>query len=459
MQPTPWSSSQIKQCEQQAGEAMLSDEHSLFFYSEDFGKLQSIKPAAVIQPTSLAALQSILRYANHQSLPAVIRGKGLSQGGQALPVSGGITIQLDHFNRVSFVEDNLVWAEANASWADVLSRTLEQQLAPYIVPYNTQLSVGGVISAGGVGAASFKYGSVVRHVEALEVVTADGAVQLVDKSSELFHACLAGQGRFGVITRACIQLRPCKKQVRTFMLLYLDKDQWLQDIQAATTLADSIEAFCSPAMMGARLTDTGRLPFAEWLYVLHVTLEYEDQPPEFDQLSAELSPWKLLHCQDEPIASYYYRHDPRFKAMKLMGQWELPHPWYECFVPKTVLTDSLEGILSALPLYYANVLQVSPIDVSAGAGFFKMPDEVPFFGVMILTPGVISALLPSCLATIDALDKRFLKAGGKRYLSGYLGQGLPNEYWEKHYGADYERWMRLKQEYDPNRVFQSSLYP
>lgn len=39
MQQITWSTLQIKQCEKESGQAMLSDEHALVFYSQDFGKL------------------------------------------------------------------------------------------------------------------------------------------------------------------------------------------------------------------------------------------------------------------------------------------------------------------------------------------------------------------------------------------------------------------------------------
>ena len=455
MQPTQWSSSQIKQCKQQTGEAMLSDEHSLFLFGEDFGKIQSNKPIAVCQPSTIQSLQSILHYANQHHLPVVIRGKGLSQSGQALPCEGGITIHLEQFDQVETVKDDSIWVQAYATWSDLLAVTVPQNLAPYIVPYNTQLTVGGVISAGGVGAASFQYGSVVRHVAALEVVTADGQCQVVDEHSPLFHACLAGQGQFGVITRACIKLRPCRQQVKTFSLVYSDQAQWLKDLNLATTVADAIESFCTPAIIGAKVTEKGRVPVAKWLYALHLTIEHDGKAPK---LPAIFNPSQIAFSQEESIDAYFHRHDSRFAAMKMLGQWDLHHPWYECFIPQTVLAQSLDVVLASLPLYYANVLQITPLSKTASAGFMKLPDAESVFGVMILTPGVIGALLPSCLSTIEALDKRFLSQGGKRYLSGYLGEEISKAYWQRHYGTDYERWVSLKQQYDPNRVFRSTLY-
>ncbi len=53
MQPMHWSMSQIKQCEKESGQAMLSDEHTLVSYAQDFGKLNQASPSAVCIPSSI----------------------------------------------------------------------------------------------------------------------------------------------------------------------------------------------------------------------------------------------------------------------------------------------------------------------------------------------------------------------------------------------------------------------
>ncbi|ASQ45559.1 FAD-binding protein [Legionella clemsonensis] len=373
---------------------------------------------------------------------------------------GGVSVQLEKLNGVGEHEGDSIWIEANATWADLLTKSLQKSQSPYVIPYNCHLSVGGVLSAGGIGASSFRFGSVTSHVKALEVMTTDGKVDVVDSRSDLFRACLSGQGRFAVITKACINLRQCAKNVRTFFLVYLDKERWLQDIQEAKKEADYLETFCSPAVQGAKLTDAGRrLPFAHWLYALHISKEFDNKAPTLDDINPTLKPWKLLHTQDEAIESYLHRHDSRFEAMKTTGQWDLLHPWYECFISQQLLNTSLDEILPHLPLYYATVLQVVPIVNQSEAGFLMFPKGKQIYAVMILTPGVNCQLLPGCLQTIYFLDSLFLDQGGKRYLSGYLGENLEPQYWENHFGSSYDAWLNLKKKYDPRRILQSSLHP
>lgn len=454
MPQTQWNTTKIKQCNQSTQTALLSDESTRFAFSHDFGRLKQINPAAVAKPQDSQALQALIQFAHDQSLPLTIRGFGLSQAGQSQPVEGGIIVSMEHFKRVDPVADEAIWVDANASWADLLAVSLSKQLAPPVLPYNCNLSIGGLLSAGGVGASSFKYGPVVSHVAALQVVDGQGQKLEIDASSPLFHACLAGQGRFAVIERARISLKPVKSRVKTWSLVYGDPKQWLAAIAEARQTADYLELFCSPAIMGAKLVGERRQPYAQWLYGLHYSRELDREALTMP----DLAPWQILHEQEEGIESYYLRHNSRFAAMKMLGQWDLYHPWFECFLPLPVFAEQLQSMLNELPVHYANLVHVVPVHRLA-AGSLKYPDAQDVVAIMILNPGIAEPLLDSCLATIDRLNERLLPAGGKRYLSGYLGHRPDSAFWQRHFGEDYRRWQDLKRAYDPAGIFVSALHP
>lgn len=452
-----WTADHVSRCEQQIGQMLLTDASALAPYSGDFGRLARAAPAAAFAPSTVEALQQVVAYAGANGLPVAVRANGLSQCGQSLPVAGGLTLHMERFRTIHEQDETSVWIDTNASWADLLAATLPNKRVPYVTPYNTNLSIGGLLSVGGVGAASFRHGVAASHVVALEVVTADGQLHRAEAGSHLAQACLGGLGNFGVMTKAAIRLRPCAGHVRTFFLAYLDQAQWLNDLAVFKRSADFIETICSPALQGIKSTPDGRQPFAEWIFALQVSFEYNGAPPELGQLG-DVKPWKLSHVQDDTMEGYLLRHNGRFEAMKLSGQWDLQHPWYECLVPPDVLTADLDELLRALPLYYATVVHVVPITRREPAGFFMAPDAPEFFSIMILNPGVPPAFVPGCLNTIAALDSRFLPRGGKRYLAGYLGKHLLPDYWEGHFGARYREWLESKQRYDPRGIFRSLLH-
>lgn len=451
-----WNTRKINNFNKQSQQALLSDESTLVSFSQDFGKLFRSSPMAVYQPHNNADLQNLIFFANQNQLPVVIRAKGLSQCGQSLPVAGGVTLSMEHFSKTLDLEQDAIWVEANASWASLLEVSLKESKAPFVLPYNCNLSIAGVLSAGGVGASSFKHGFINAHVQALEVIDGTGCVQIVDKNSSLFNACLSGQGRCAVITKAKINLKPVQAQVKTFSLVYADPDQWFEDIEKVKAKTDYMELFCSPSVQGAKLKQGKRVALAQWLYGMHVSVEYTGKAPELTDICPDLAYWNILNIQEESIDSYFLRHNPRFEMMKMLGQWDLFHPWYECFVPTQVLVDYLPQIIEEIPIHYASLVHVVPI-AKQKAQLLMLPEEESVSEFMILNPGIPLALKDSCLQAVRELDAFFLHKGGKRYLSGYLGE-ITQDYWVNHFNSEYAAWMDFKKQYDPAGVFNSVLY-
>ena len=453
-----WNTEIIKQHKKETGQALLSDEQSLVFFSQDFGKLIQSHPSAVCIPENIESIQSLIAFAHHYKLPVTIRGNGLSQCGQSLPIPGGLTLSMQNFKKPLELVGDTIWVEANTSWADLLALSLQEHKAPFVLPYNCNLSVGGVLSAGGVGASSFKFGAINAHVSALEVIDGLGVKQIVDKNSPLFYACLSGQGRFAVITKACIQLRAVLSHIKTFCLVYSSQEQWFEDMDKIKDKVDYMELFCSPSIQGSKLKGEKRTPMAQWLYGLHLSVAYEERVPELNDVIAQLKPWQVINTQEETISSYFLRHNSRFEAMKMLGQWDLMHPWYECFIGTKVLKEHLTELLQQLPIHYANLVHVVPMSKQKD-GFLMLPDEDSVCSLMILNPGIPDILKESCLQAIHDLDACFIHQGGKRYLSGFLGKNLPQDYWSNHFGEQHASWMNLKKQYDPEGIFSSMLHP
>src|SRR5205085_5446025 len=132
-------------------------------------------------------------------------------------------------------------------------------------------------------------------------------------------AVLGGLGRGGIIASADIELRPFKPRVRTFYLLFDDIGAWLeaQRFLVKSNRADYLEAFCTPCVQGLRAGPTGRVPFAEWFYALHVSLEYDPgHAPEQPEALAGLGLFRLVYIEDNDTVAFAARYDARFAAMK-----------------------------------------------------------------------------------------------------------------------------------------------
>src|SRR5260370_24932005 len=99
-----------------------------------------------------------------------------------------------------------------ALWSAVAVATLPKGLTPRLLPGTclALITVGGTLSAGGIGNMSPHYGALVDNVTDLDVVTGDGRLVTCspEHESELFDMVLAGQGPCGGIFRAALPLVP-----------------------------------------------------------------------------------------------------------------------------------------------------------------------------------------------------------------------------------------------------------
>jgi FAD/FMN-containing dehydrogenase len=132
----------------------------------------------------------------------------------------GIVCDLARLDQVGTVERDRVSAYAGARWSSVLSAALPRGLTPPVLTDYLGLSVGGTLSADGIGGASHQHGAQVDHVHELEIVTPDGQIVTCSptRHRRLFFAVLAGQGRSGIITKATIPLMPAPERARVFKI-------------------------------------------------------------------------------------------------------------------------------------------------------------------------------------------------------------------------------------------------
>ena len=179
--------------------------------STDFGHRIRQRPLAVLRPAAASDVASIVRFARDAGLPLAARGAGHSVDGQTL-VRNGIVVDLTSLAGVGPVGPDRIEVQAGARWDAVVDATLPAGLTPPVLPDHLALTVGGTVSAGGVGGTSHRYGSVADNVVALQVVTREG--ELVACPPELFDEVRATQGEHGIITGVTLALDRAPETVR-----------------------------------------------------------------------------------------------------------------------------------------------------------------------------------------------------------------------------------------------------
>ncbi len=473
--------------------------------ASDFGHLVTSAPAAIARPRDAAQVARAVAFANDRGLRVGACGKRFSQGGQSL--TRGVALDLSAMARVDDVDvpARTVKCDAGTTWRSVVEKAARFGLVPRVLPLNLDLTVGGTLSVGGVGSTSHRYGPAVANVVAIDAVDGTGkqhsarvgalpAPEPTNGARALRDAALGGLGRAVVMTRTTLALREMLPRVRTFYLLYDDAAAWLADQARLAPTCDHLEAFCSASVQGLRSTPQGRRPFAKWFYGLHVSYEHDCDPPtEAAVLSGLAHRWHT-HTEDGESLAFTQRYEPRFAMMRATDTWSAPHPWLEAFLPVDRLAALLPDLLDRLPLSLGDGHRVMHVAQHHLPTYFMTPDrseaegetrpdrseaegetrpdrsevtpnrseaegetrpEAPRVAAFAVLPvGVAPALVEGTLRALEGVHETLVNAGGKRYLSGWLGPCGADERFERaHFGARYDALCALRRRYDPRGTF------
>jgi cytokinin dehydrogenase len=457
-----WSDEDVAAVSAVMGGSVRHDPASRAVFAEDFGHLVRAEPSAVASPRDVEQLASVVQFAARRKLPLCARGRGYSQSGQSLS-PGGLSVDLSRLDRIHAIDPDgqAALCESGVRWRELTSATLPYGLVPRVLPLNLDMSVGGLLSAGGIGANSHHFGPAVGQVAAMDVVSSSGRVSSCSAAvdSDLFSAVLAGQGRCAIIARASIGLRRAPARVRTFHLVYGDIEPWFADQKRilAERRAHNLEAMCWIGAKGFRGAATRRSR-VQWLYGLQLAVEYDEEAPDETQTLFGLVPWRVVHVDDEAFPTYVARYQPRFDSMQQSGAWQQEHPWLECLLAPDRLPALLPAILEELPMSLGDGHRVLWLNTSNRPPFFAAPDGDRAVCLAVLPTGVLPSERDQVLPALARVDSLLRNAGGKRYLSGWLGS-VDEARWREHYGPSYDRWIAVKRRFDPDGIFRSALFP
>ncbi len=182
------------------------------------------KPDVVVTPASDEEVAKTLRVANRHRVPVVPRGGGSGSQGGAVPVAGGIVLDLTRLDRIVRVDERSLTVTAEAGVNGLrLERELNERglMLPHYPASVDLATVGGYVAARGSGVLSTRYGKIEDLVLSLRVVTPTGEVIETPEvprhavGPELTQLFVGSEGTLGVITRATLQLVPVP-EVRRF---------------------------------------------------------------------------------------------------------------------------------------------------------------------------------------------------------------------------------------------------
>lgn len=203
-------------------------------YSHDVGVMPPlIKPLigkaladAVVQPKNEDEVIELVRWAAHNRIPLVPRGKATSGYGGVLPVKGGITVDFWRMSDIVSIDRAAmrVTVQPGLVWQD-LERALNKagltlRLYPSSAPSST---VAGWLAQGGFGYGSFEFGPFCENVVSARVVLANG--EAGEFSGSDLDLISDAEGITGIITEITLSVKALEEEI--IVAVRFNEVRWL----------------------------------------------------------------------------------------------------------------------------------------------------------------------------------------------------------------------------------------
>ena len=207
---------------------VLTDEEHIERCASDQTEDLEFPPEVVLQPGTTDEVSRIMAYCNEQHIPVTPRGAGTGLSGGALPVHGGVALDMKRFNKILHVDKRNFQVTTEPG---VITQELQEHLKAEGLFYPPDPAskgscfIGGNVSENSGGPRAVKYGVVKDYVLNLEIVLPNGTVMWTGANVlknatgyNLTQLLVGSEGTLGVITKIVLRLIPAVKHDLTLLV-------------------------------------------------------------------------------------------------------------------------------------------------------------------------------------------------------------------------------------------------
>jgi len=189
------------------------------------------KPDVLVKVTSSGQVSKVLKYASDNCIPVTPRGQGTGLVMGAVPIHGGIMLDLTPMNKILELDaDNMTLVvEPGVLIMEVRAFAEERGLYYPPMPGEKSASIGGNVSTNAGGMTAVKYGVTRDYVRGLEIVTPAGDIieiegKIAKNSSgySLKNLIIGSEGTLAVITKIILRLVALPKKTISLLIPYPD---------------------------------------------------------------------------------------------------------------------------------------------------------------------------------------------------------------------------------------------
>jgi len=183
-----------------------------------------VRGTALVRPSTAQQVAAVLRACNEAGVPITPSAGRSGVCGSAIPVHGGVVLDLCGLSGIVGVDDASLTLEVlPGTFGDRLEAELQAEHGVTVGhwPQSMALStVGGWLACRGAGQYSTRYGKIEDIVVGLEVALADGSLVRTGGAPrsavgpDLNQVFVGSEGTLGVITRAWLKVHPLPQHER-----------------------------------------------------------------------------------------------------------------------------------------------------------------------------------------------------------------------------------------------------
>lgn len=162
----------------------------------------------IARPTCESELDAILSLAVAYQVPVTVRGAGTGNYGQAVPLAGGIVLDMSQMNRILGIDGDVIRAEAGARMGkmEAYAREHGKELRVYPSTFQTA-TIGGFVSGGSGGIGSIEWGTIWDgYVQGMVIKSIEENPRTLRLSGSEVEPYIHNYGVSGVVTELSISL-------------------------------------------------------------------------------------------------------------------------------------------------------------------------------------------------------------------------------------------------------------
>jgi D-lactate dehydrogenase (cytochrome) len=441
----------IAELQKVLGDQVTTSKSELALHGQNEAYFDFMPPDAVVFPENTADVSKTLSICHAHDCPVIPWGTGTSLEGHALPLKGGVTVDMTRMNRMLEVHPEDMDAVVQPGITrEALNDELRATGLFFPIDPGANASIGGMASTRASGTTAVRYGTMKDNILALEVVLADGRIirtgTRARKSSagyDLTSLFIGAEGTLGLITELTLRLHGQPEAVSSAICAFDDVDAAINcvitTIQMGIPMAriEFVDADMAAAFNGYAGADFPEKP--------HLLLEFHgsdsavaEQAERVGEIVAEMggSDFKWSARTEDRTALWKMRHNAAYAAASLRPGAKIVVT--DMCVPISRLADAVRETRADI---LASGLQ-GPILGHVGDGNFH--------STLLIMPGD-EAEKQTALDLAHRMAQRALAMGGT--ITGEHGVGFGKlDYMEEEHGPAWQIMGDLKKALDPKNL-------